>query len=188
MQNEEGRIIPNMPLVLSMGEERIRRTRTDDEGHADIRISRDLPVGTHNLTLEFIGTRAYFPVTVNLTLTVRPIAVTIQTVPPLPNVQFLLDGATITTDESGTALAHFEEVGTYTLEALPMPGDILDDTTHITFRRWGDSIFEPTRTVDIRADTYLEAGYIVRSGWKTGRPSPNRKPYAQVQHRRSLYL
>jgi transposase len=161
MQNEEGRAIPNMPLILSLDGERMRRTRTDDAGQADLRISQDLSVGTHHLRLEFIGTRAYYPVTIDLTLTIRPLDLTIQTIPPLPNVQFSLNGATISTDENGTALAQLQESGTYNLEALPLPDDVVDNRTRANFRRWGDSIFERNRTIDVRSDTYLEAGYIV---------------------------
>ena len=161
MQNDEGRRLPNLPLVVFLDGERVRRIRTDEAGLANVSISSDMEVGTHIVSVEFIGTTAYRAIKTKLPLTIRPVDLTIQTVPALPDMPFVIDGATYTSDESGAVRVSFQQTGTYNVQALPLPDDVVDDNTLASFQRWSDAVFDPERTVDLRSDEYIEAGYIV---------------------------
>ncbi len=101
LENALGRQLPNKVLVVYVNGERVRRARTDDNGRVDIGLGNDLDIGTHDIVVEFIGTEDYQQVTTRGSFTVRPLDFTIQTVPPLENVEFVIDGTTVSTDENG---------------------------------------------------------------------------------------
>jgi transposase len=161
MKGRDDRLLDNLPLVLYVDGVQVRRARTDEDGEATIRISEDLEIGTHNISVEFGGIQDYYPVIQNTTVTIRPIQFEVRTVPPLEDVEFVLGGKIIVTGEDGIARAELDKAGTYTLEAIPLENDYVDDDTRAEFQRWSDSTFTPERTFEVRGDDYVEAGYII---------------------------
>lgn len=156
--NLEGRVIPNKVLFLSIDGERVRQIRTDDLGIANIRISRDLPVGEYAVTVEFPGTEAYLPASASMTLVMRPMRLTVETVPPVPNVTFTLDGETFVSGPDGLAELDIDEPGTYELSVDGSELQI-DPDTRAAFARWADSTFQPERDVEVSGDVRLQAGF-----------------------------
>jgi hypothetical protein len=83
---------------------------------------------------------------------------TIQVVPPIPGVQFALDGEVFASDSEGVVVIPARTAGTHVLEALPIEGL---STMRAEFSRWGDDSFRPRRRIDIPRTTPLEVGYDV---------------------------
>lgn len=157
--NQVGRPIPNKVLILYVNGEKIRRTRTDAMGRASIRVGRDLPVGEHQIEVVFPGTEAYDGVSASQTVTIRPIRLTVETVPHISGARFTLNGETFTTDAEGLAVVEIMEPGIYDLEALDVSDVQVNEDTRVTFSRWADSQFQPKRTISVRRDVYLQAGF-----------------------------
>jgi hypothetical protein len=161
MLNNIGVPIPNMPIIVYVNGEQRRRARTDEEGRAVIGLGNDFGPDTYDIVVEFVGTRAYNSVSVQTTLTINQIGLTLQTIPPLPYVEFVFNGTTVTTDETGLLTVYVSEPGIYNLEAIPLENDLATPDTRAVFQRWSDSVFEPGRTVELKRNKYLEAGFII---------------------------
>jgi hypothetical protein len=156
----EGRAQPNKVLIIYLDGERIRRVRTDTDGTASVRIGTDLVPGEHVVLVEYEGTEAYLPTMTRSTIRVRPAIVTIQTVPPLPNITFELNGQLFTSDSEGRARIEVSAPGTYPLEAtLPDDTEVLPGV-QATFDRWSEA-FQPERTVEVEGDVSLAAGFAI---------------------------
>jgi transposase-like protein len=159
LQNKEDRAVPNKVLIVYVDGQRIRAARTDDQGLADIYISEDFSVGVHQVQVEFPGTQAYYSTSATVELTVRPIHLVVETIPPLPNITFSFDNQEFVTDEKGIGQINVMQPGTYQLQALTSDDTQVDTTTRATFSRWGDAAFQANRTVDLFTDTHLQAGF-----------------------------
>ncbi len=159
MVNQDGRPIPNKVLILYVDGEQIRRIRTDEAGVANIRLSRDLPVGVYMISVEFTGTEAYLPAAASMPLTIRPIQLTVETVPHLANITFSLEGRSFVTDSEGLGHIEITEPGTYQLEAIDTSDIQVNEDTRVTFSRWADSVFQPERTIEAFGDLNLQAGF-----------------------------
>ncbi len=156
---DEGRPNPNKVLILYINGERIRQIRTDELGLANIRVSGGLPIGEYQIEVVFPGTRAYLSASASLTLTIRPIQLTVETVPPVANATFSLDGQTFVTDAEGLAQIDIAEPGTYQLQALDVTDIQVSEDTHVTFSRWGGSAFQPEQTIEALGDLHVQAGF-----------------------------
>ncbi len=159
MVNQAGRIIPNMVLIASLDGEQIRRERTDQDGKASIYLGRDLPVGTHEFQVNFIGTQAYRATVIKDTITIRPAHLMIKTVPPLPGIGFSLAEQTLITGEDGTIHFEVDKLGTHPLKILPLPKSKPEAPVLIEFARWDDTVFVPEREIDIVGDEEIMVGF-----------------------------
>jgi hypothetical protein len=109
--------------------------------------------------VEAIGTQAYLPAHASMQLTVRPILLTIETVPHIADVAFSLEGQTFVSGADGFARIEINQPGTYQLQVNETADVQVDADTRITFSRWADSVFQPDRTVDATSDVQLQAGF-----------------------------
>lgn len=159
--NTDNRPIPNMPVIVEVDGERVRRARTNEDGVADIGLGNEFEVGSYDISVTFIGTEFYNPTSVQQQLVIEPITFTVQTIPPLPDIEFLFDNRVIKSDSEGLVIARVTEVGEYTLEPVIQDEVFIDEYTKAEFLRWSDSVFEPNRTVLLRRDKKVEAGYSV---------------------------
>lgn len=159
MVNEEGRTIPNKVLILYVNGEQIRRIRTDAAGVANIRISRDLPVGLYTINVEFTGTEAYLPASASMPLTIRPLELTVETVPHLANITFSVGGRPFVTNSEGVGHLEIAEPGIYQLQVIDTSDVQVTDDTRVSFSRWADSVFQPERTIEAFGDLHLQAGF-----------------------------
>lgn len=159
--NEKGRGIPNKVLNLYINDEQVRRARTDENGLATISIGRDWPIGEYKLRVAFDGTEAYLQASDNIVFTVRPVRLVIETVPPLPDVRFVLGDQTYVTQADGLVQIELDQVGTYHLEVQPPKTDTAQTDSRIAFERWADSVFTPKREVIVTRDKRLQAGFVL---------------------------
>jgi len=160
LKNKDGEGNPNKVLVLYLNDQVVRRTRTDDQGNASVRIGADLTAGKYTVRIEFAGTQAYLPATATTTLVVRPAQLIIQTVPVLANIPFSLDGMKFESDAQGVARVNVDKLGDFQLEVLLKPDTEISSDTRVTFDRWMDE-YQPKRIVKIQGDDDMQAGFSV---------------------------
>ncbi len=162
------RPLANNVIEVYLDGEYIRRSRTDDTGLATIRISRDLPLGNYEILVKFIGTRDYLESQVTLPVIIRPIYLTLETVPPLEGIDFQLADQQLSSNQQG--LARFEIItpGIYNLAALLEPHTQITSDTRATFARWEDEVFTPERTVEItHSDIHIQIGFFLSHAIQT---------------------
>lgn len=156
----EDRPLSNQVLELYLNGEYLRRIRTEEDGTASLRISRELAIGTYEVTVVYIGTKDYTATQASLPLTIRPALLTVETVPPLPGIEFFLDGWRFSSDSDGLAQLELSEPGSYDLEVTLKPATLLRPDTKASFARWNDAVFTPRRTLEFtNKDMRLQVGF-----------------------------
>jgi hypothetical protein len=156
------RPLANNVIEIYLDGEYIRRSRTDENGTANIRVSRDLPLGNYEITVRFVGTRDYLETQVLLPITIRPIYLTIQTVPVVPGVNFKLGDQELSTDTQGLVRFEITVPGIYNLEALLEPYTVVTPDTRATFARWEDEVFTSQRIVEMtNSDLHMQIGFAL---------------------------
>jgi hypothetical protein len=160
LKNKDGEGNPNKVLIVYLNDGVVRRIRTDDQGNSSVRIGSDLLPGNYTIRIEFSGTQAYLPATASTPLVVRPALLTINTVPPLANIPFSLDGRKFQSDAQGVAHIAVSKLGEFPLEVLLKADTQISDDTRVTFDRWRDA-YQPKLTINIQGDDEMEAGFSV---------------------------
>jgi hypothetical protein len=156
------RPLDNNVIEVYLNGEYIRRSRTDENGTAKMRVSRELPVGSYELVVHFVGTRDYLETQTVLPIAIRPIYITVETVPPLTGIPFQFGEQNLTSDEQGLARFEVLNSGVYALAALVEPDTLISPDTKVTFMRWADETFTPERTVEIfSSDVHLQIGFAL---------------------------
>ncbi len=157
--NIEGQPLPNKVLILSIDGESVRRIRTDDKGRAEIYVGRNLKPGTYEVEVVSEATVAYASSTATGELVINPAVLAIQTVPPLPDISFILDDQIRNTDENGLVQFEVSSMGTYSLDLAPLPESGDDAPMLIQFERWADGVFFPNREIELKGDKQLFVGF-----------------------------
>ncbi|CAA9288686.1 MAG: hypothetical protein AVDCRST_MAG93-3731 [uncultured Chloroflexia bacterium] len=137
----------------------LRRQRTDQTGNVALNLGNNWPTGRHQLEAVFRGDDSSSGSQAVAHMTVRPAVLTIETVPPLKDIGFTLNGTSFYTDEEGVARLELAIVGSYPLRLLPLTAT--GTNTRIKFARWEDSIFTPERELSSRRDRHLRIGFYV---------------------------
>jgi hypothetical protein len=96
------------------------------------------------------------PASAAATFVVAPLIISVNTVPPMPGIMFTLDGRrAIPSDATGAAVLAVARAGIHTLAvSVPAP----DQTTRITFTRWSDDSWKPSRTIRVVQDISIAVG------------------------------
>jgi hypothetical protein len=149
----------NKVLLLYVNGQETRRARTDEAGGATINLSGDLPLGVYDIRAAFIGTRDYAPSEAQTTLSIRPMMLTIETVPPLANIPISINEQLYMTNEAGLVQLELTNLGGYKIKILLEPDTTLNADTRIAFDRWDDSEFTPERTIEVTGDAHVQAGF-----------------------------
>jgi hypothetical protein len=157
--NEQGRGLPNKPIIFYFNNEYLRRIRTDSNGEVQIQINQDYPAGSYKIYAKFVGTKAYLPSSATDTLVIRPAVLTIETIPHQAGISFDLAGQRFVSNETGFASLEVNRAGEYSLKAVPPKADPTNADFMIRFERWGDSEFDATRTIIIKGDQNIQAGF-----------------------------
>ncbi|MGI8520218.1 MAG: hypothetical protein ACR2MC_06395 [Actinomycetota bacterium] len=85
--------------------------------------------------------------------------VTIQVIPRLEGIQFLLDGRTLTTDHNGLAYSRLRRPGSHNLTAPDLQR--IEPGVRVHFAHWADGDFPSVRKLSVTTFTTLEAGFDV---------------------------
>lgn len=136
-----------------------RMVRTDATGTAHFRLRGVLASGVHQLVVRYDGTSQYYfsaPASATATFDVAPLIITVQTVPAVPGVTLKLDdGRGVVSDATGETVIGVARAGIHTLAvSLPPP----DPTSQISFVRWSDDSWTPSRTIRVVKDISISVG------------------------------
>jgi len=134
------------------------RTRTDAVGIATFHVRQPLEAGEYSVVAEYGGVPSLDVegTTRSATLLVRPIEVTLQTVPPVAGIEIQIDGARLTTDANGEVSTRIDRPGDVTIE-VPAGGPI-DQKTRWEFRRWETGSAGLKRTLPVGQDATVQLG------------------------------
>lgn len=141
---------------------RIAQGVTDATGTARIPITFYFRPGSYSFLASFAGSEAdrLDPSYNYADLMIIPATLQVQTVPPLPGVQFSLDGQTQTTDANGLVKFSVDHVGGYHIQALPRAQDPNSDVK-ITFYRWENDVSSPGRDFQFEANRVMQAAFLI---------------------------
>jgi putative inorganic carbon (HCO3(-)) transporter len=85
------------------------------------------------------------------------IPVAIQTVPQTSGIRFALDGKEFVSDSTGLAFTTVPGPGSYTLKVLS--SEVKFERRKLIFSLWSDGLRRPTRDLEVRSFTFMEAGF-----------------------------
>lgn len=149
------------PLEIRLDGRQTKRLLTDDDGRASTVLAKDLDAGDYEVQAVFRGTSDLLASeSAVATIHVTPASLTVQTVPPLPNLPLLkVDGqGPLSTQADGTIRILISRVGRYELEVALPPAD---SDRQLAFNRWGDGSRRPSRTIRLPGTTNLAVGLDV---------------------------
>ena len=153
--------VGGVPLEIRLDGHQMKRLLTNRDGRASTVLAKDLDAGDYKVQAVFKGTSDYLASQSAVAIIhVTPASLTIQTVPPLPNVPLLkLDGGRpLSTGADGTIRILIARVRRYELEVTLPP---TDSDRQLTFDRWGDGSRESKRTIRLPGTANLAVGLEV---------------------------
>lgn len=174
-----GVVVPKAHLSLFVDGRFRRQERTDAGGTASFALLGTLGAGAHQFTVQYTaphGRRSASKLVLassTSVIEIRPLVLTVQTVPIISGVMFVLDGVPFTSDATGMARISVATAGIHNLNArLQDP----NSDTHLEFGRWGDDAFTADRQVRMQGDVHLSAGlrlaYRTQLQFATGQGAP----------------
>lgn len=146
-------------MTLYVDGVKARRVRTDQLGYATFPLSLDLPLGTYQLQAVYQGSPLLAAATASVQLSLVPIPITVEVIPPLAGIRFELNGKSFVSDATGVAVTTVDLPGTYTIQLRTDQEDRLD--YRIKFDRWRAEVFDMARTVTVPLRGPLQVGYMV---------------------------
>jgi hypothetical protein len=154
-----GFLRPGAGLHFLIDDVERRVVLTDAAGTAHFRLRGVLASGTHHLLVRYAGNSRHYwalPASATATFVVAPLSIAITTVPAVPGVLFILDGhKEIVSDANGGAVLAVARSGIHTLAVrLPAP----DQASRITFTRWSDDSWKPSRIIRVVKDVSISVG------------------------------
>jgi hypothetical protein len=136
-----------------------RLVRTDAAGVAHFRLRGVLTSGVHHLLVTYRGTSQSFysaPASATATFVVAPLVITVQVVPAISGITLTLDrGRGVESDAAGEATLPVARAGLHNLAvSLPAP----DQTSRLSFVRWSDDSWVPSRIIRVVNDVSISVG------------------------------
>ena len=158
LSSETGVLPARTPLHLLIDGNPKTTLQTDGVGSVHFKLPRNLPLGTHDITLAYHGDEpaGIAPSSASGTLPITSLEVRLQTVPALAGVTFNLDDRDYQTGPSGTVAVGVDNAGSHRVAARP-PADQPD--AHIRFAHWFDQEKNPERTLRVFTDETVHAAF-----------------------------
>lgn len=125
-------------VSVKLGGKVTQQVTTGADGWATAEITRDLSAGRYRVTATFAGTPRYWSSSSKTAVfTVKPVRLTIATVPAMPGIPLMRigGGPTLKTGPDGTLVVTMTHVGQVDLR-LALPAD--DATRQVRLARWDD--------------------------------------------------
>ncbi len=132
-----------------------RQTRTDVNGVATFRTSRQLEAGTYVITADYEGSRNLASASASRTIVIHPWTLEVETVPPLEGATFSVDDQHFTSGPDGVARVEITQSRIYRLEYQSFESTVSGASA--SFQRWGHDLFVPHQQVKLPADHRLSA-------------------------------
>lgn len=121
--------------------------RTDQTGHATMRLARDAKIGPYLVSATYGGSQMLIKTANNLQFTMLPEPFSVRTVPAMANIPIMVGSTLLTTDEEGVARMLVSQSGALTVTVLPFAAP--DSNTRAVFNRWSDDVFTTTRRLNV---------------------------------------
>jgi hypothetical protein len=157
-----GFLRPDASLHFLIDDVEHRIVRTDAAGTAHFRLRGVLASGPHQLLVRYAGTKRSFwsgPASAVATFVVAPLIITLHTVPAMPGITVALDGGRgFVSDAAGEAIIAVARAGFHTL-AVRLPAH--DQSSRISFTRWSDDSWKPSRIIRVVQDVSISVGLRV---------------------------
>ena len=163
-------------ITISINGKKVREDITDANGQVRFEIGNNWPIGDYAVQFESKASPTYAAARTLGQFTIRPIYLTITTVPPVPTAQFKIAGNTYVTDAAGRVRIEIPLPNTYQLEAILPPSVANSAEKQIEFNGWSDAATAPVRRLTIAQDQLLQAGFEFRYPVSTSVVSANNQP------------
>jgi len=154
-----GLLRPDASLHFIIDDVERRVERTDAEGVAHFRLRGVLASGSHHLLVRYGGTtQSYWsgPAAASASFVVAPLIITVQTVPSMPGITLSLDGhGGVVSNADGEAIIAVARAGIHTLAVKVPPAD---SGSLVTFTRWSDDSWKPSRLIRVVKDLSISVG------------------------------
>ncbi len=152
---------------------RFRDLTTDSNGMASAALHENT-AGTYKVDVVVMGADRWLPTVTRTQFLVKPAALDIQVVPPMPGIQVKADGAIYTSDAVG--IIHIER-DSVTGTELQLVSKVVDAAgTRASFSRWLDDEFAPDRPITISSRSQLQIGFDVSNYVTLGFVDPDANP------------
>jgi hypothetical protein len=147
---------PDAGLHFLIDDVERRIVKTDSQGTAYFRLRGVLPSGMHVLQVRYQGSRYSGAAVATATFDVAPLIITVQTVPAVPGITIALDdGKKLLSDANGQVILAVARAGVHVLSAsVPAP----TWNTRISFMRWSDDSWTPSRPIRVVQDVSISVG------------------------------
>jgi hypothetical protein len=151
-----GLVQPEVGLHFLIDDIERRIVKTDSQGTAYFRLRGVLASGMHMLQVRYQGSRYSGSAAAATAFDVAPLIITVQTVPAVPGITVGLDnGRALHSDASGQVLLAVARAGVHALAvSLPAP----TQNTRISFMRWSDDSWAPSRPIRVVKDISISLG------------------------------
>ncbi|MEP6681240.1 MAG: hypothetical protein ABJB65_07155 [Chloroflexota bacterium] len=158
---EGGAPLADAPISLTSTGRPPLTSRTDASGAASFRLPQDLAPREYELVATYSGEAgATYGASDELSISVVPFELTVQTVPSLPGMVFTLDSKRFTADADGVARLSVAFAGDHTLTILE--NEYRGDGLRALFSRWNTGVSNPQLPIRIPLDKPLQAGFDVQ--------------------------
>ncbi|MHB8613494.1 MAG: hypothetical protein ACYDAL_13850 [Candidatus Dormibacteraceae bacterium] len=146
------------PIHLYFNGNKVVTLETDGSGNATYRLRRSFPAGAYTVTAVYHGNRprGINPASSSASLTILPIHLTLQVMPPIPGVDISFDGQIYRADASGAAHVDVTTAGYHNLAASEVSPD---PRIKLRFVRWADGVPTASRRYHILADRTIYLSY-----------------------------
>ncbi|MGB1254088.1 MAG: hypothetical protein ACPG8W_25990 [Candidatus Promineifilaceae bacterium] len=149
------------PVEIHVNSRKFGEGRTDVNGVVQFEIGNEWQIGEYAVQFVSVATADYDASHAFGQFAIRPIFLTITTVPPVPLTQFRIADKTYVSDLSGRVQIEIAQPGTYELEMLPPPLATTNRDRRVVFDGWSDGTMLPLRGLTIAQDEMLQAGFVL---------------------------
>ena len=119
--------------------------------------------GKYAIEARFDGAHGLAPNGAASSMVLRPAHITITTIPAIAGLPIKLGTQTASTTADGKAQFDVSRVGNLALD--PLLDQSTDPSIRVSFARWADSVFVPTRTISVQGDATYFVG--LRTAYRT---------------------
>jgi hypothetical protein len=154
-----GEPVANATIVITVDGKYLGQTSSDGNGQFIFNVHQNLDAGSHILAANYFGSQQFASTNVSAALNVSPAVVIVQTVPPIAGVSFQMDGRQFSSNAEGVAKLSISKVGVYPLDVKT--DQYTNPIQRITFERWEDENFKPSRAIQIPINGPIQVGFDV---------------------------
>jgi hypothetical protein len=155
----EGKPVANTSVVITLDGKYLGQTSTNENGQFLYNVHLDLTAGSYVISANYNGSHLLAVANASAVLQIRPAQLVVQAIPAIAGISFLIDGHQFKSGTDGLAKIFITKPGVYHL--VVQTDQYSNPTQRITFGRWQDENFQPSRDIQIPANGPLQVGFDV---------------------------